>query len=58
MLKLAKHIDNKSMSELIALLICYEPFQYEEERPAYLETKLTVLEQLIDTITTKEDLDV
>jgi len=58
MLKLVKHLDNKSISELLALLICYDAFQYEEEKPLYLNTKIKVLENLINIFTTKEEMDV
>lgn len=58
MTNLLKHINDKSISEVLTLFMCYETFQYEEERPTFLQTKLQVVDQLLNIITTKEDMEV
>ena len=58
MLKILKHIYDKSLSEVLTMFICYETFHYEEERPAFLETKNRVIDQLIDILIIKEDIEV
>jgi len=58
MLNLVKHLNNKSISELLALLICYDAFQYEEEKPQYLITKAKVIDSLIRYFSTIDEMDV
>ena len=58
MANLAKHIENRSVSDLLGLFICYESFHYEEEKPLYLNLKLEVIENLINILTESEDIDV
>jgi len=58
MANLAKHIENRSVSDLLRLFICYESFHYEEEKPLYLNLKLEVIENLINILTESENIDV
>ena len=58
MANLAKHIENRSVSDLLRLFICYESFHYEEEKPLYLNLKLDVIENLINILTESENIDV
>jgi len=57
MASLAKHIGNRSISDLLGLFICYESFHYEDEKPLYLTLKLEVIEDLVNILTESEDID-
>ncbi len=58
LMNMTKHLNDKSVSEILALFICYDTFQYEEEKPAYFKTKIKILDSLINTFVRRDEMDV
>lgn len=58
LLQMSKHVNQRSISELILDFIAYEAVQYEEKNMLYLDMKFEIIEVLLDNFAMESDLEV
>ena len=55
---MSKHIKEQSIAELVLNFIAYEVSQYDEKNAFHLETKIQIVEEILDNYGLESDLEV
>lgn len=55
---MTKQIKEQSIAELVLNFIAYEVSQYDEKNAFYLETKIQIVEEILDNYAVETDIEV